>query len=84
VGDDRERGRRPGAAGGITGGVEITTAAALALHGLPAIRFLTTPDPEERLVLIALAKRCVELRAVEQRNLAVQIVNTLGKALKRG
>lgn len=56
----------------------------LALHGLPALRFLTTTDDEERLMLTALAHRAAQLRVVEQHNLAVQVVNALAKAARRG
>jgi hypothetical protein len=62
----------------------VTTAAVLALHGLPALRFLTTHDPEERLMLLALARRAAALDEVRQRNLAAHIVNALGKAFRRG
>jgi hypothetical protein len=62
----------------------VTAAAVLAMHGLPALRFLTTDDPEERLILMALAKRAAQLRELEQKNLAVHVVNALGKAMRRG
>lgn len=62
----------------------MTTAAVLALHGLPALRFLKTTDDEERLFLTALGRRAVELHDIEQKNLAAYIVNSLGKAMKRG
>jgi hypothetical protein len=58
--------------------------AVLGLHGLPASRFLTTTDHEERVLLQATAKRAEDLHAIHQRNLAVLIVSELGKALRRG
>jgi hypothetical protein len=62
----------------------VTAAAVLAMHGLPALRFLRTEDPEERLIYMALAKRATQLRELEQRSLAAHIVNALGKAMRRG
>ena len=61
----------------------MTAAAAMAIHGLPALRFLTTTSEEERLVLLALTRRAAELRDIEHRNLAVHVVNALAKAMKR-
>lgn len=55
----------------------------LALRGLPALQFLTTTDPDERLMLIALARRAQQLHEVDQTNLAVLVVNTLAKAMKK-
>lgn len=68
----------------MTRSADVTTAAVLALHGLPALRFLKTRDREERLMLIALARRATQLDDVRQHNLAVQIVNALAKAMRRG
>jgi hypothetical protein len=56
----------------------------LALHGLPALRYLTTRDREERLMLIALARRAQQLDDVRQHNLAQHIVNALAKSMRRG
>jgi hypothetical protein len=55
----------------------------LALYGLPAWRFLTTNDREERLMLVALAQRAAQLDDVRQLNLARHVVNELAKAMKR-
>jgi hypothetical protein len=55
----------------------------LGLYGLPALRFLTTDDQEERLMLTALANRCLELDDIRQQNLAVKIINELGRAWPR-
>jgi hypothetical protein len=52
----------------------------LALLGVPPLRFLNTHDREERLMLLALARRAVELDDVRQRNLAVLIANALVRA----
>ena len=52
----------------------------MAVLGLPAWRYLTTDDREERLLLRALAERALHVRDVLDRNLAVHIVNTYGKA----
>ncbi len=60
------------------------TAAALALLGLPAWLFLTTRDPEERIILTAVARRAQEMLDVQQQNLAVHIVNNYVKARRRG
>ena len=62
----------------------MTTAAVLGLRGLPAARFLTTRDPEELVLLTAVAQRSVELHKIEQQNLAALVVNELGKAMRRG
>ena len=59
-------------------------AAVLALHGLPALRYLETDDPEERLMLMALAHRAEKQLLQIQHNQAAQIVNALGKAFRRG
>jgi hypothetical protein len=56
----------------------------LAALGLPAWLYLTTSDPEERLLLGAVARKALEVRDTLDRNLAVQIVNTYAKAVKRG
>ena len=53
------------------------------MNGLPALRFLTTTDDEERLMLQAIAHRAVALRDIDQRNLAAHVVNTLAKAVRR-
>jgi hypothetical protein len=79
-----ERADQRGAAGGIVGGPEVSTAALLSLLGLPGFRFLTTEDEEERLLLSAVAKRAVELQDQMQRNLAIHVVNTLAKSMRRG
>lgn len=55
----------------------------LALHGLPALRFLTTTDHEERLMLQALAQRAAALDNQRQQNLARHIVYELAQAMKR-
>jgi hypothetical protein len=56
----------------------------MAVFGLPALHFLTTANQEERLVLIALARRAQKVVDTLQHNQAVRIVETLGKAMKRG
>ena len=56
------------------------TAAAMALFGLPALRFLTTRSRDERLLLLALAQSAARTYDLLQRNLAVHIVNTYAKA----
>jgi len=61
----------------------LNIAATLALHGLPALRYLHTTDHEERLMLLALANRVVEIDNLRQRNLAQHIIHELASALKR-
>jgi hypothetical protein len=56
----------------------------MALNGLDAMRFLTTQDDAERSILLAVAERAAEMREVYERRLAAHVINTLGKALKRG
>jgi len=55
----------------------------MAVLGLPAMRFLTTDDREERLLLLALAERAAHVADVMQRNLAVHVVNAYAKASRR-
>ena len=50
----------------------------LALYGLPAMRFLKTSDREERLMLAAVAKRALQLKEDEHKNLASHIARALG------
>ena len=56
----------------------------MALHGLPALRYLTTTDREERLMLLAIAKRADQLAELHRHNLAVEIVNLYVKVRRRG
>ena len=58
-------------------------AATMAVLGLPAMRFLTTDDREERLLLLALAKRAAHVYDLMQRNLATHVVNAYAKASRR-
>ena len=55
----------------------------MALYGLPAFRFLTTRDPAERAVLLALAAAAAKQYDVHQRNLAAHVVNTYARAQRR-
>lgn len=57
-------------------------AATLAVLGLDAERFLFTTDPEERLVLAAVARKAFELTTILQRNQAAHVVNALAKAVR--
>jgi len=52
----------------------------MAVLGLPAMRYLTTDDRDERLLLHALAERAVHVYDLMQRNLAAHIVNNYVKA----
>lgn len=63
----------------MSGGA-VGQAATMAILGLPAWRFLTTRDREEKLLLLAVAERAVRVHDVMQRNLAAHIVNTYAKA----
>jgi len=58
----------------------ITVAAQLAVFGLPAERFLTTADHEERLVLAALARKADRLLDTLQRRQGVHVANAMVKA----
>lgn len=58
----------------------MNVAATLAVLGLPAERFLTTDNHEERLVLAALAVKAYELTKTMQRNQATLIANAIAKA----
>jgi hypothetical protein len=55
-------------------------AAVLALLGLPALRYLETTDPEERLILNALAHRAEKEFDRLQHNQAAKIVNAMIKS----
>jgi hypothetical protein len=56
----------------------------LAVLGLPAERYLTTHDAEERLVLSALAQKAARIVNELQRNQGVHIANAMVKAKLRG
>jgi hypothetical protein len=58
----------------------VTTAALLCLVGMPGLRYLTTEDEEERLLLAAVARRAVDLHDQMQKNLATHIANAWAKA----
>jgi len=55
----------------------------MAVLGLPALRFLTTRDREERLLLLAIAERAAVIHDTQQRNLAAHIITTYAKAQRR-
>ena len=82
--EHRRAGRDAGRTGGITRGDETGTAVALAAYGLPALTYLTTDDPEVRLMLIACLSRAIELDDMRQRNLAVHIANAVARSFRRG
>ena len=75
-------GDRPGPAGKLTTRPEIEQAAALTALGLPGWEFVTTRDPVDRLLLIAVAERVAEYRSNERKALAIEIVNAIAKAMK--
>lgn len=62
----------------------MNNAAAMAVFGLPAYRYLTTDDPEERMILYAVARRADALIDAMQRNLAAHIVNNYVRVRRRG
>lgn len=66
------------------GGDSVAVAAALAVLGLPAERFLTLADHEERLVLGAVAAKAWRLVDTLQRNQATHIANAMVKAKLHG
>jgi hypothetical protein len=45
---------------------------------------LTTDDADERMVLVALARRAAELQDIQMQNLATYIVNNYVKVRRRG
>jgi len=51
---------------------------------LPAMRFLETHDPEERMILAALARKAIEVDDRRQRTLAAYIVNGYVRVRRRG
>lgn len=54
----------------------------MAVLGLPAWRFLTTDDREERLLLLAVAEKSLRLHNVMMQNLAVRIGTVIAKAMR--
>lgn len=62
------------------GGDLVMVAATLAVLGLPAERYLTTADPDERIVLRALARKAVEIVATLQQNQAILIANAIARS----
>lgn len=56
------------------------TAAAMALLGLPALRYLESHDRDEKLLLLGVLEKAVKLHETMQANLAARIVNTYAKA----
>lgn len=63
---------------------EVKMAGLLAALGLPAWTFLTTGDNEERVLMVAAARRALDVRETLDRNLAAYTIDTLSKALRRG
>jgi hypothetical protein len=55
----------------------------MAVLGLPALRFLTTANQEERLVLLAVAKRAQKIVDTLQQNQAAHVLNLYAKAQRR-
>jgi len=53
------------------------------VHGLPGWLYLTTPDREVRSVLHALAETAETVKQRHDHNLAVTVINTYAKAVKR-
>lgn len=51
----------------------------IALAGLDAMRFLDSKDSFERNLMVSIADRVHHLQQVRDRNLAVRIVNGVGK-----
>jgi hypothetical protein len=62
----------------------IDQAAQMAVLGLPALRFVTTTNEEERIVMLAIARRAQHVLGIVQENQAAAVVNALAKATKRG
>jgi len=54
----------------------------MAALGLPALRFLTTSDRMERLLLLALADATAKAVDELQRQLAHHVIETLAKAVR--
>jgi hypothetical protein len=80
MGDRGERGGRRAVHGGILSGGAYGAAAAMAVLGLPAMRFLETTDHDERLLLASLLEQAARYQDNLARNLAVHIVNAYAKA----
>jgi hypothetical protein len=62
----------------------VRAAALFCVLGLPGLRYLTTRDEEERLMLQAVSQRALECYELFQKNLAVHIANAMVKAKLHG
>ena len=54
----------------------------MAVFGLPAMKFLTTQDGDERALLLAVANAAVKHRERLDHNLAVKIADQLAKVMR--
>jgi hypothetical protein len=74
-------GQRPGRSGEIAAADEVHLAAAAFAHGIDGWKLLTTEDPFERSVLLAVIERAVEVREGLDDRLAVSIINRLAESM---
>lgn len=62
----------------------IDLAGDVAIAGMDPLRFLECEDPVEVMVTLAIVRRWFKRRMELDRNLAVEIINKLGKSMKGG
>lgn len=60
---------------------EIKSAADIAMAGMDVGRYLQLKDPLERLAMSAIAYEVIERQKIQDHNLAMKIVNGVGKLL---
>lgn len=70
------------APGGILSSPDIETAAYLDSLGLDGGLYLDSADSAQRITLLARARKLESLRDLERKNLAIEMVNALSRALK--
>jgi hypothetical protein len=59
------------------------SAADIAVAGMDVSRYLKLKDPHERLIMSAVAQEVIERHKVRDHNLAVKIVNGVGKLVSK-
>lgn len=67
----------------MSGRDEIRSAADIAVAGMDVSHYLNLKEPTERLAMGAIAQEVIERQRVRDHNLAVQIVNGVGKLISK-
>lgn len=58
-------------------------AALCSIAGIDPMVYLKSDDPVEQIALLAIARHYFEIREDLDRNLAIEVVNQLGQAMKK-